>query len=39
MYLPWMILTGYEVAGNFVIAVIFLTCPGIQTSIGLIWIY
>jgi len=28
LYLPWMILTGYEIAGNIAVFVTFLTSPG-----------
>ena len=38
MYLPWMILTGYEIAGNVAVAVTFSTSPGhhIITSLSII---
>ena len=28
MHLPWMVLTGYEIAGNVAVSVTFLTSPG-----------
>jgi len=36
MHLPWMILTGYEIAGNVAVAVTFLTSPGYPYLIVLI---
>jgi len=36
MHLPWMILTGYEIAGNVSVAVTFLTSPGYPYLIVLI---
>ena len=27
-YLPWMLVLGFEIAGNLVVAVTFLTSPG-----------
>ena len=28
IYLPWMLMTGFEIVGNLTAFVIFLTCPG-----------
>lgn len=38
IYLPWMILTGYEIAGNVATFVTFLTSPGYPYLISLICI-
>jgi len=35
-YLPWMIVTGYEIAGNVSVAITFLTSPGYSYLISLI---
>jgi len=36
LYLPWMIVTGYEIAGNVSVAITFLTSPGYSYLISLI---
>ena len=38
MHLPWMVITGYEIAGNAAVSVTFLTSPGYPYLIVLICI-
>jgi len=35
-YLPWMLVLGFEIAGNLVVAVTFLTSPGLPLLISLV---